>query len=73
MEKEFIVQYRINKNIIKVFISKNPTKFTYDNQNNKYEINKVKINNYKIMNLWHRRLGHFDISKIKRQIKQHQH
>ena len=60
MEKEFIIQYRTTKTFLKFLSQKNPSKFTYDNQNNKYEINKVKINNYKMMNLWHRRLGHYD-------------
>ncbi|KAG4082164.1 hypothetical protein H8356DRAFT_1335942 [Neocallimastix lanati (nom. inval.)] len=45
-EKRIYNSISDNKNIFKDFISKNPTKFTHGNQNNKYEINKVKINNY---------------------------
>jgi len=52
-------------NKFKIFTSEQPIYFKKNNINSSHVINYTLLNKSQLMDLWHRRLGHFDISKIK--------
>ena len=66
--------YTNNNNTFSIFISKYPIHFNNNNnKNNVYQINDNEIyylylNKSQSMDLWHRRLGHFNISLIKHKL-----
>jgi len=54
-----------NMNTFKIFTSEQPIYFKKNNIKSNHVINHTFLNKSQLMDLWHRRLGHFDISKIK--------
>jgi len=54
-----------NKNTFKIFTSIHQIKLRKEHINYNNEINNIYLNKDQLMDLWHRRLGHFDISKIR--------
>ena len=60
-----------NKNTFKIFISKYPIQYNNHNENlpnNKNEINYSHLKDKNSLDLWHRRLGHYNISSIKNRL-----
>jgi len=52
-----------NQNTFKIITSRQQIYFNKNKTNNSYEINN-NLNKNQLTDLWHRRLGHFDIYKI---------
>ena len=57
-----------NQNTFKIIISKLQIYFNKNKTNNFYEINYNYLNNNQLIDLWHRCLGHFDISKFQEKL-----
>ena len=51
-----------SNNIYKIWSFSNKINF---NENNNYVCNSIEVDNYNVLKLWHRRLAHFSLDKIK--------
>jgi len=57
-----------NQNTFKIITSKQQVYFNKNKTNNSYEISHNYLNKNQLTDLWHRRLGHFDVSKIQEKL-----